>query len=231
MLRQMSRRGRVDALLQDGLQDGRMNGLANILQPAVKTSDFSPTPLDSAEIAAVFKKASNLPRDAYDALLVYLQATGHQYRAYDAFPHPPNALILPPRVELPLQVHRGDHTFSCQHSHEGNSTIQFRNPHTQEHDTGFIEAIWRVPLEGAMHTFFVVRPHQQLPNSEEEQAPFVHFPGFMSRIVDTVPSKQLMIIQPVHLITHLTTFRRPSGTYGIPRETIIICWALNRGRW
>ena len=79
MLRQMSHRGRVDALLQDGLQDGKMNGLANILQPAVKTSDLSPTPLDSAEITAVFKKAPNLPQDAYDALLVYLQATGHQY--------------------------------------------------------------------------------------------------------------------------------------------------------
>ena len=79
MLRQMSRRGQVDALLQDGLQDGKMNGLANILQPAVKTSDFSPTPLDSAETVAVFKKASNLPQDAYDSLLVYLQATGHQY--------------------------------------------------------------------------------------------------------------------------------------------------------
>ena len=79
MLRQMSRRGQVDALLQDGLQDGKMNGLANILLPVVKISDLSPTPLDSAEIAAVFKKASNLPQDAYDALLVYLQPTGHQY--------------------------------------------------------------------------------------------------------------------------------------------------------
>lgn len=105
MLRQMSRRGRVDALLHDGLQDGKMNGLADILRPAVKTSDLSPTPLDSAGIAAVLKKASDLPRDAYDALLDYLQATGHQYRAYDAFPHPPNALILPPKVKLPLQVH------------------------------------------------------------------------------------------------------------------------------
>ena len=55
-----------------------MNGLANILEPVVKFSDLSPTPLDSAEIA-VLKKASNLPQDAYDALLVYLQPTGHQY--------------------------------------------------------------------------------------------------------------------------------------------------------
>ena len=171
-----------------------MNGLANILQPAVKTSDFSSTPLDSTGIAAVLKKASDLPRDAYDALLDYLQATGHQYRAYDAFPHPSNALILPPKVELPLQVHRGDHTFSCQHSHEGNSAIQFCNPHTQEHDTGFIEAIWRIPLEGAMHTFFIVHLHQQLPDLEEGQAPFVHFLDFMSQIVDAVPSMQLMII-------------------------------------
>jgi len=105
MLHQMSCRGQVDALLHDGLQDNKMNGLANILRPAVKTSDFSPTPLDSTEIAAVLKKASDLPWDAYDALLDYIQATGHQYQAYDALPHPPNALILPLKVELPLQVH------------------------------------------------------------------------------------------------------------------------------
>jgi len=94
MLCQMSCRGHIDALLHNGLQDGKMNGLANLLQPAVKTSDFSPTPLDSSRIAAVLKKASDLPWDAYDALLDYLQATGHQYQPYDAFPHLPMLLFF-----------------------------------------------------------------------------------------------------------------------------------------
>ena len=50
----------------------------------------------------------------------------------------------------------------------------------------------------------------------------------MSHIVDAIPSHNLLIIEPIHIVTHLTTFRRPVGTYGIPRETIIVCWALNR---
>jgi len=129
MLCQMSHRGQVDALLHDELQDGKMNDLANILQPAVETSDLSPAPMDSSGITAVFKKASDLPQDAYDALLDYLQATGHKYQAYDAFSPSSQCSYSSSKGWAPLQVHQGDHTFSCQHSHWGNSAIQFWNPY------------------------------------------------------------------------------------------------------
>ena len=127
-------------------------------------------------------------------------------------------------------MHHHGRTFSCQKSHEGNSAIQFYNPYTQQNDTGFIHIIWQVLLETAIHTFIVVRLHSPLSAQEEGQAPFINFPGFMTRIVDALPSENLLIIEPIHIITHLTTFRRPAGTYGIPRETLIICSALNRGQ-
>ncbi len=128
-------------------------------------------------------------------------------------------------------MHRDDHTFSCQKSHKGNSAIQFYSPSTQTEDTGFIETIWTLPLEGTLRVFFVVRPHLPLSIDDEKKAPFIHLNSkYSTRIVDNKPSDQLLIIEMHHIITHLTTFQRPLGTYGIDKETLVICWALNRGR-
>ena len=230
MLHQMSCRARVDASLQDGLGDTALNNLVKILKPENDSANGKPMPLNPTQVATALKDSSKLAEDHYNALLHYLQGTGRPYRAFHAFPHPPNALILPPHAKLPSQMHHHGRTFSCQKSHEGNSAIQFYNPYTQQNDTGFIHIIWQVLLETAIHTFIVVRLHSPLSAQEEGQAPFINFPGFMTRIVDALPSENLLIIEPIHIITHLTTFRRPAGTYGIPRETLIICSALNRGQ-
>jgi hypothetical protein len=219
----------VDALLKDGLDKMTSNNLAKILKSENDSADCTPTPLNPIQVAEALKKSPKLAEEHYNALLIYLQGTGQQYRAFHALPHPPNALILPQHAKLPLQVHLHDRTFSCQKSHEGNSAIQFYSPYTQEHSTGFIYVIWQVLLEAVMHTFIVVRLHRPLTALEEGQAPFLYYPGFMTRIVDALPSDNFLIIEPTHIVTHLTTFRRPAGTYGIPKETLIICWALNRG--
>ncbi|KAF9455478.1 hypothetical protein BDZ94DRAFT_1366470 [Collybia nuda] len=231
MLRQMARKGRLHAILEDGVQteDVGVRRLASILQPTT-LSDSVPTPLGPAELAAFLKKAPELPQNEYNALLHYLQQTGRQFRAYDNFPHPQNAMILPPRAQRPLQLHRNGQTFSCQQSHRGNSGIRFYNPLKNSHDTGFIQSIWMVPLAGTRHPFIVVRPHRPLPEDIEGQAPFQHYPGFLSRILDANPTDTLLIIEPPHIVTHLTTFWRPAGTYGIKEETLVVCWALNRGR-
>jgi hypothetical protein len=220
----------VDALLQDGLGNTASNNLAKVLKSEDVSADCTPRPIDPIQAATALEKSPKLAEDHYNALLVYLQGTGRQYRAFHAFPHPQNALILPPHAKIPSQMHYHGHTFSCQRSHEGNSAIQFYNPYTQQHSTGFIQVIWQVLLETMMHTFIVVRVHRPLSPLEEGQAPFLHYQGFMTRIVDALPSDELLIIEPIHIVTHLTTFRRPEGTYGIPKETLIVCWALNRGR-
>jgi len=171
MLHHMSRRGRVDAMLKDGLTSGDSSsgGLAQILQPKEASVDYAPSPVSPGEVAAILKNAPDLPLQHYNALLFYLQSTGRQYRQV---PHPQNALILPPRAERPLQMRRSDCTFSCQRSHEGNSALTFYKPHSQESKTGFIELFRRIPLEGAMETFLVVRLHLWLPLLSEADAPF-----------------------------------------------------------
>lgn len=227
MLRQMSRRARLDALLHDG---GGSKELADILEPVDASIKGVPTLLKPTEVAMVLSKAPHLNEMEYGALLHYLQVSGQPYKAHYAFPHHPNDLILPPQAECPLQIHHGEYTFSCQRSHKGNSAIQFYNPLTQTNDTGFIQTIWRLPLEASLRTFVVVCPHQPLSALEEGLAPFTQYSGFITQIVDALPSDKLVIIEPMHIITHLTTFERQAGTYGINRNTLVVCWALNRGR-
>jgi hypothetical protein len=223
----MSCRAHVDALLHsdDGLKE-----LCNILEPADVPMDSHPVPLTPTEVSEVLAKAPQLLEAEYNDLLHYLQQTGRPYRAYSDLPHPPNSMVLPPQAQHPLQVHRDECTFSCERSHKGNSAIQFYNPLTQVHDTGFIQKIWRLPLEGMMHTFIVVHSHQLLSAQEAGQAPFTYYPGFMTKIVDASPSGNFSIIEPAHIITHVTTLQRPAGTYGIGREVLVVCWAPNRGR-
>ncbi len=228
MLRQMSRRSRLAAMLYD---DNQIEDMANILEPKNATQTNVNVNIGPMEQAEFLKKSHKLTEDEYGALLQYLQDAGQPYRPVYQLPHPANALILPPIIQTPLQVHRDHCTFSCQKSHKVNSGIQFYNPSTQTKDTGFIETIWTLPLDGTLRVFFVVRPHLSLSIDDEKKAPFMHLNSkYSTRIVDDKPADQLLIIEMHHIITHLTTFQRPLGTYGINKETLITCWALNRGR-
>lgn len=226
MLRQMSRRAHLTTMLDE--VDSK--DLANILNPVDIYTNGMPVPLTSIEVSKTLAKAPNLEDAEYASLLFYLHCTGRPYRSFKDLPHPPNAQILPPRALSLLQLHRGEHTFSCANSHQGNSAICFHNPLTNTPETGSIQKIWRLPLDGSMHTFMVVQAHKLLPPLEEERAPFSQHPRFMARIVDAKLSDNFIIIEPTHIITHLVTFKRPEGTYGIDRKSLIVCWALNRGR-
>jgi len=229
MLRQMSRRAYLDAVLTDATDQDSAQ-LAHILKTTYDIVESTPRLLQPSEVADILQKAPNLTTIEYNALLQYLQSIGRPYRAFDNFPHPSGTLILPPQAKQPHQFHHNNHTFSCQHSHVGNSAIQFYNPLSQSHDTGFIQTIYQLPIEASIQTFIAVSPHQSLPFSEESKALFHNHSGYMSRIVDVQPSKNIILIQPDHIITHLTTYQRPKGTYHIDQDTLVVCWALNRGR-
>ena len=73
MLCQLSRQGCVDAMLKDGLpcDDALTHGLVEILQKKERSLH---TPVGSAEVAAILKKAPILPPQHYTALLHYIQS-------------------------------------------------------------------------------------------------------------------------------------------------------------
>jgi len=231
MLSQMTRRAHLAAVLQES-PDAEVQALANILEPSGVSDLESITtmPLKHTEAAEILQKASNLQDPEYVALLYYLHRTGRPYRSCHNIPFPPNAIIVPPKALHTPQFRCGQYTFSTHQSHPGNSSVQFYNPLTHSSNTGTIEAIWRLPLNARLHTFLVIRPHTPLSPEDQGKAPFIQFPGLLTQIVDAQQSEQVIIIEPIHIITHLTTFPRPAGTYGIERKTLIICTALNRGR-
>ena len=85
-------------------------------------------------------------------------------------------------------------------------------------------------MQGVSRNFFIVWPHVTLSAVEEQQAPFVHLnTRYSTKIVDCALAEKVVIIELHHILTHLTIFQRPAGTYGIQKKTLVICWALNRG--
>lgn len=231
MLRQLTRRGRLQVFLKDKSQsDLNVASLTEILHPEEDLTQKSQKALDGAEVAKILAASKPLGDNMYRMLLQYLHSIGQLWRSNVEIPHPPGSLILPDVALHPSDFKSDGRGFSCHRSHEGNSGIQFKTPADSAMRTGFIEEIWQMPLQNHIHTFFLVRQHKALPQSAHAKAPYSSLQGFQTTIVDARQSNQLCIIEPRHVITHLTVYKRPKGTYGINQEFLVICWALNRGR-
>lgn len=230
MLKQMARLCRLLALLHDNEFGGPLEkDLARILEPGDKTKPVHPKELDSSNIALFLSKALELGQDEYNLIKQYLNDAGSPYHSYMDFPHPEHALILPPNAKRLTELHDNGRTYSRSSSHSGNSAIHFYNRKTQDRMTGAIESILEIPLEGFLRKFILLRPHRALSDLDTMCTPYPQFPRMRTKVVDTVLSDSILVIEPQHIITHLTTFKRPAGTYGIPTETLVICWALDRG--
>ncbi|KAJ6573743.1 hypothetical protein DFH09DRAFT_915643 [Mycena vulgaris] len=232
----MARRGRLEAYFKDSqLQRESIDSisqLAQILQPQdLSDSKLLPPPLSPAEVATVLGNGKDLPQSDYEMILQYLGLIGQQWRSNKDMPHPVGALILPPRA-----IERSKHTidkrvYSTNKANDGGSGIQFKNPFNNlVRTTGFITKIWQLPLEGHMQTFFTVEHHKPLSLSDQWKTPYHSMPRFGCTAVDAAPSGQTCIIEARHILTQLTVYKRPAGTYNIKHNFLIICISLNRGR-
>ncbi|KAJ7243315.1 hypothetical protein C8J57DRAFT_1191865 [Mycena rebaudengoi] len=232
MLRQMCRRSLLEGVLNDDIQradeaSGPMGKLAHILQPKDPFIWKAPLKLLSgSEEAKTLLSATELSKTEYAMLLKYMCTTGQTWHSWIKFPHPVGALILPPKAMQPSQFKMDGHTFSCKKSHQGNSGIQFTVPGTIQHSTGFIKTIWQMPLQGHLKTFLLVETHKPVRNL----VPFSTLPHFAVAVFEATPSKTFVLIEPRHILTHLTVYERPYGTYGIKQDILVVCWSLNRGR-
>ncbi|KAJ7189278.1 hypothetical protein C8R46DRAFT_1244969, partial [Mycena filopes] len=114
-------------------------------------------------------------------------------------------------------------------SHRGNSLIQFYHPETARSDnetfTGVIDAILKIPLDNKLRTFLIVRKHRALVIP-----PYSNHPELMSSVVYADPEPGQMVIEPKHVITHLTAWTRGPEIYNTEKPVMVVCWALNRGR-
>ncbi|KAJ3926077.1 MAG: hypothetical protein NXY57DRAFT_906240 [Lentinula lateritia] len=226
MLKQMCRFGRVEALWHDNdTNDQYIKQLHTIIKPNSTKSPHQ-IHLSEAECAKFLFEAPDLRPQEYQ----YLHQIGRPFRTYTDIPHPEYSLVLPPAAKRVLNITANKYTYSCFSSHLGNSSIQFYDRFTQTLHTGFIHTILQLPLEGILQSFLLVQEHFSLPPAEEQKAPYIKYPELMTRIVGAAPSNKIFVIEPQHIITHLTTMFQTKGTYGIPFETYVVCWGLNRGR-
>lgn len=239
MLRQTARRGRLEAMLTDShfqseISPNDLAGqLAQILRPDASYLNKALQPLTGLVVAKILAHGKDTGIREYTMILDYLHSVGQkQWRSVSDLPHLAEDLVLPPTSIQPTQLKLDGRTFSCKRSHEGNSGIQFKNP--VEMDiclTGYIEDIYQILLEGRIQTFLLIRRHTVIPQWVTAESPFLPRPHFRTTIVDAAPSDHLCIIEPAHILTHLTIYKRPKGTYGITtRKLLVICWSLNRGR-
>lgn len=232
MLRQMARRSRLEAKLSDDQFNGGSGGqLAKVLQPETAAVRQAAQPLTESEVAKIVAGGTELTPEEYELLLDHQNSKGQLWRSWLELPHPNGSLILPPTVVKQKHFKLGDHTFSCFSTQHNSSGIQFKSPDNPSvRLTGFIQEIWQLPLQNHMQTFFLIRKHKLLPPALLQQTPFPSLSLFQTTAVDAEPSNQFCIIEPTNILTHLTFYHRPKGTYGINKRILVLCWALNRGR-
>ena len=236
ILRQTARRGRLNAFLHDNHAGNTATSqLASILEPDDTHSPVSTHIMSGLEIANAHATGTRLDQRHYGLLLEYLNSTGMEYHsAYENVPRVRGTLILPPVAHHPRQVSLDSRTYSIKESHVGNSHIQFYIPGAVKGavDTGYIEAIRELPLEGARQTFLLVCRHQPLSPAQLRKTPYADQPGsnLQTKVVKVEDSNDIYIIEQRHIISHLTVYKNPPRTFGLTSETMTICWGLNRRR-
>lgn len=231
MLKQMARCSQLLAFLHDNESgDSKLQSFTSILEPEDNTKPPISVEVSSFDMGIFLAQNPKLDENEYHLIQQYLHTTGCPYRNYLHLPHPENALILPPNAKCPREFHENGPTFSCYSSHQGNSAIQFHDCQSQQLRNGIVETILELPLQGFLSRFIFVCTFRPLNAVENAVIPYSHFPNFMAEVVDPEPSDNIIVIEPRDIITHLTTLKRPAGTFDCAGEILVICWALNHGR-
>ncbi|KAJ7440245.1 hypothetical protein FB451DRAFT_1058907 [Mycena latifolia] len=226
----MCRRSLLEGVLNDNSQrsgPAPIAKLATVLQPKDPFRWKAPIDLlNGVEVADILARGTELTLTEYNSLLKYLCHTGEEWlSAYKNLPYVTGALIMPRHALEPSKFMLDGQTYSCFRSHRGGSTIQFKIPNKDTQATGFIKKIWQMPLKGCLKTFMLMEAHRPVRNKTSyDSLPL----GAI--IVEAGPSMNFIVIEPEHILTHLTAWSRPMGTYGIMRDILVVCWGLNRGR-
>ncbi|KAJ3755182.1 hypothetical protein EV360DRAFT_50186 [Lentinula raphanica] len=239
MTRQFGRRANLNVILNENpSKDTVIQDLIEILAP-VDVYEFArePSIMTSYEVAQFYKKYDEFTREEYNTLLHYLISTGRNYStAYPEgllYQNPATMSILQPVVQHVSNFKYQKKSYSKLTSHEAGSHIHYYIPGgNKTKATGCIVDIWQLPLESKMTTFLLVKEHLPLPPSQKLKNPYISEPcsTLCSDLIQRNLASFTYLIEPEHIISHVAVYKRPTGTFGIPLETMIIVWSLNRGR-
>lgn len=240
MIRQHTRKSNLKIKLEGNFADTATGKLAQILEPNDSYNFmYSPPLLTNSEVAAYLAKAKELPRKSYDFLLAYLNMVGSHYAsAYSGIVQSRHALILPTAVQFPKNHKVDGRTFHTLKSMESGSHIYYYVPGAgSSTGTGCITAIWQVPLENVMRTFFFVQHHASLSPAANRWNPYSRAPCSVLRtnLVLQELSTNFHIIEPQHIICHLVVRKVDKKSYPnickkIHKPVMLINWSLDRSR-
>lgn len=140
--------------------------------------------------------------------------------------------IFPSRAVQATEFEHKTRLFSTFDKHHGSSSISFRDPSNGRKDTGFIRSIWTVALQGEIHTFVMVQPHTVVSAEDLGKTPYSSHPGFKCMVAYSQPRqpRNIVVVEPRHIISHLAYNPRPKGTFGIKQEITIFVDSLHRNR-
>ncbi|KAJ7193643.1 hypothetical protein GGX14DRAFT_378833, partial [Mycena pura] len=230
MLRQMARRCRLMAYLHNSeFTDPQLKAFADILDVKDSTKPKKPEELDGFALALYLSKAPRMTPKEYKSILSYLNSSGETSLSWLSYPDQEyQAMVLPPNAKRLKNYSENGKTYSRHSSHHSNSLVQFRKPNTDEAPmTGVIKAILEIPLHGFLRKFIFVAPHRHI---DIHNTPYENRPRMGTALVEVEPYKTLVVVEPKHIITHLSAMIKPSGTYpGINKRSMAVCWAFSRG--
>jgi len=233
MLRTIIRRQRFHAYVQNASEHGntRLSSILQTLVPHVAIPAIGVrTPPTPEEVERLYETEGDLvPPDIYNALLVYINATTMDPFHHCAdFPHT-NPRVLP---QIAIKRKRFTHLtrlFGPHSLNPGNSCISFRTLSGMV-KSGEIIGIWSHFLDGIIRDFLAVSPHLPLSDEDSAHNPYNLFPGFQCTVVYSHSTNQIVIIEPIHIISHLAKLVRPPGTFGMSRSILILNHSLNCNR-
>ena len=222
MLRTIVRRQRFHAYCQSVSQHGDTR-LSSILQSLVPHVAAIPTCIPTPDkIEMLYKSHGDLvPPEIYNALLAYINTNSmEQFRHCANLPHTGRVL---PQIAIKHKwfTHR-TRLFGSRSLNPGNSCISFWT--SSGLGSGEIVGIWSHFLDGVMRDFLAVSPHSPLSDEDSARNPYNSFPGFQCTVVyqQSINQTMIIIIEPTHLIGHLTQLIRPPGTFGMSRSICIL---------
>lgn len=228
MLRTIVRRQRFHAYCQSTGQPGntRLSSILQTLIPPVVATPTHTQPIPD-EIERLYKTCGDLvPPEIYNALLTYINAnTMEPFHHCADLPHT-NSRVLPQiAIKHKWFTHR-TRLFGSHSLNPGNSCISFGT--SSGTGSGDIIGIWSHFLDGTMRDFLAISPHSPLSDEDSARNPYKLFTGFQCTVVYKQPINQVVIIEPIHLISHLAQLVRPPGTFGMSRSILILNHSLNR---
>ena len=230
MLRQISCRGRLLALLKDSFHSTTLAG--NGLRLMAHTLFPSAFARDDTNFQSI-NKQEILPLPVYEHILSYVNknlSPSNPYRDFRQLPHPDDVHVFARMATVIRHWKYNGHQYSVNAAHPGNSSISFE--HNSIHDAGFIEQMWKVVIKGQSVLLMVISLHTTLSLHDELKNPYSQYPGLACQLVYShhPALEHWIVISPDQIIGHVAYYNRPPGTFGIRQATMVIVNSLHQYR-